>query len=89
MATLCQGFFSRSKLGDTGTELALLDHILASPGIVRGAAILTTPAGTRGSRWGDHDPILADFEFGFNPTPLKPKRAPITWAQGFFMKEWI
>ncbi len=50
MATLCQGFFSRSKLGDTGTELALLDHILASPGIVRGAAILTTPAGTRGSR---------------------------------------
>jgi hypothetical protein len=88
MATLCQGFFSRSKLGDTGTELALLDHILASPGIARGAAILTTPAGARGSRWGDHDPILADFEFGFNPTPLKPKRAPITWAHHYSPGAW-
>ncbi len=88
MATLCQGFFSRSKLGDTGTELALLDRILASPGTVRGAAILTTPAGARGSRWGDHDPILADFDFGFNPTPLKPKRAPVTWAHHYSPGAW-
>jgi hypothetical protein len=88
MATLCKGFFSRSKLGDTGVELALLDHILASPGITRGAAILTTPAGARGCRWGDHDPVLADFEFGFNPTSLKPKRAPITWAHHYSPGTW-
>jgi hypothetical protein len=83
-----QRLFSRSKLRDTGAELALLDHILASPGIARGAAILTTPAGARGCPWGDHVPILVDFEFGFNPTPLKPKRAPVTWANHYSPGTW-
>jgi hypothetical protein len=87
-ATLSKGFFSRSKLRDTGVELALLDHIPASRGIVRGAAILVLPAGTRGCPWGDHTPVLADFEFGFNPTPLKPKRSPITWAHHYSPEEW-
>ena len=88
-ASLEEGFFSRSKLLAGTAQLALLDHILVSPGIVRGAAILTLPAGSdRGCPWGDHDPIIADMELGFNPAPSLPKRPPIRWAHFYPPGEW-
>jgi nitrite reductase/ring-hydroxylating ferredoxin subunit len=88
-ASLEEGFFSRSKLPAGTAQLALLDHILVSPGIVRGAAILTLPAGSdRGCPWGDHDPVIADLELGFNPAPSLPKRPPIRWAHFYPPGEW-
>ena len=63
--------------------------MLASPGITRGASILVIPAGDHGCPWGDHDSVIADFELGFSPVPLRPKRESIEWTRHYSPEECV
>ena len=75
-ASVEAGYFSRSRRSRHGAELSLLDHILATPELCRGAGILVLPAGATGrtDRLGDHDAIVADLDLGFQPIPSQAKR---------------
>ena len=84
-ASVANGYFSRSRRSRHGAELSLLDHILATSGLCRGAGILVLPAGAPGrtDRLGDHDAIVADLDLGFQPTPSQAKRPAVRWAHTF------
>ena len=89
-ASLTRGFFTRSRTSRHGVELSLLGHVLASPGLSGGAGILILPAGAVGrtERFGDHDAVVADLNFGFKPAPPLAKRPGITWAHTYSPKAW-
>ena len=89
-ASAATGYFSRSRRSRHGTELSLLDHILVTPELCRGAGILVLPAGATGrtDRLGDHDAIVADLDLGFQPTPSQAKRPRIRWAHTFSPQDW-
>jgi hypothetical protein len=89
-ASVATGYFSRSRRSRHGTELSLLDHILVTPELCRGAGILVLPAGATGrtDRLGDHDAIVADLDLGFQPTPSQAKRPRIRWAHTFSPQDW-
>ena len=89
-ASVTTGYFSRSRRSRHGVELSLLDHILTTSGLCRGAGILILPAGATGrtDRLGDHDAIVADLDLGFQPTPSQAKRPRIRWAHTFSPQDW-
>jgi len=89
-ASIEKGYFTRSRTSRHGAELSLIDHILVTPGMCRGAGVLVLPAGAVGrtDRMGDHDALLADLDCGFQPVPSQEKRPGIKWAHTFSPQAW-
>jgi len=89
-ASMGGGYFSRSRTSRHGAELSLIDHVLVTPGLCRGAGILVMPAGAAGrtDRVGDHDALLADLDLGFQPTPSQAKRPGVRWAHTYSPQAW-
>ena len=91
-ASIENGYFTRSRLSRHGAELSLIDHIVVTPGMCRGAGVLVMPAGAVGrtDRMGDHDAsaVVADLDFGFQPVPSATKRPGIRWAHTFSPTAW-